>query len=55
MVLFKGTEENLGKLEDAVVDQIVQPFDNNSRVYTEQIPVINALCVLIHLNIAINL
>lgn len=56
MVLFKGTKENLGKLEDAVVGQIVQPFDNNnSRMYTEKIPVINALCALIHLNISINL
>lgn len=46
MALFKGTEEYLGKLEDAVVDQIVQPFGNNhSGVYTEKSPVINALCI----------
>lgn len=25
---FKGTQENLGKLEDAIADKMVQPFDN---------------------------
>lgn len=29
MALFKGTEENLGKLEGAIVDRMVQPFSNN--------------------------
>lgn len=59
IALFKGMQNNLGKLEDAVVDQIVQTFGiiriNNSGLCTENSPVINVLFVLVHSNLSINL
>lgn len=55
MASFKGTEENLGMLQDSIVDQMVQPFSNNNYgVFTEKDPAINVLCVLVHLNFSIN-
>lgn len=49
-------EKSLGNTEDVVADQMVQPVGkNNHGACTEKGPVINALCVLFHLNISINL
>ena len=41
---------------DVVVDQMVQSFGNNNHgAFIEKVPVINALYVLFHLNILMNL